>query len=121
MTPPFTLAPRRAPRRSGLAVVLFFAFGFAAPVSAADEERFPEIRLAYRDLALDTPAGLRALVERVDLTAAAHCARYGSLIVPYERRGQTRYCIYAVRAEMLRAMPRPLRTAYDLGRRNLPR
>lgn len=89
----------------------------ALPASAVAQERFPDVRLTYGDLGLDTATGRQALVARVQATATDHCARYGPLIVPHERQGQARYCIHAVRGDILRALPRPVRAAYDLGRR----
>lgn len=88
-----------------------------SPAAASGQERFPDVRLTYGDLALNSATGRQALVERVEATASSHCARYGALILPPERRGQSRYCVYAVRGDILRALPRPVRAAYDLGRR----
>jgi UrcA family protein len=107
---------RRGAGAAALAGALLSA-GLALPASAAVQDRLPEIRLGYSDLGLDSAAGRQALVERVQTVARDHCARYGVLIVPYERRLQPRYCVTAVRGEILRAMPRQVRTAYDEGRR----
>jgi UrcA family protein len=107
-------------RRRGLAAAVIAATllsgGLALPASAA-QDRLPDVRLTYADLGLDSAAGRHALVERVQAVAADHCSRFGALIVPYGRRQQPRYCLIAVRGEILRAMPREVRAAYDLGRR----
>jgi UrcA family protein len=105
-------------RRAAVATLLgALALGSALPASAGVQERFPEVRLVYGDLRLDTATGRQALVARVQATATDHCARYGTLIMPHERQRQPRYCIHAVRGDILRALPRPVREAYDLGRK----
>lgn len=106
---------RRAAVGIGLACLLT-ALGSGAQAQATED--YPDIRLTYADIPLDTLAGRRAFVDRVDSTATAHCARYGPRIVPYHLRLQPRFCIGAVRAEILGALPRPLRVAYDDGRRD---
>lgn len=99
-----------------IAAAALFSIG-AAPLAMADgQDPLPQIRLTYSDLSLERPADRQALVERVQSVATDHCARFGRLIVPYERRLQPRYCVVAVRGEILRAMPRDVRAAYDLGR-----
>lgn len=112
--------PTNSPRRVLHATILVCSLGLggatALPSLAQEATVFPQIRMTYRDLALDTVSGQRELVERVQTTSEIHCAKYGSLIVPYERRFQPRFCINAVRGEILSAMPRPIRSAYDLGR-----
>jgi UrcA family protein len=112
---------RPAHRTVLLAVLLGLGAGAALPAAAQDPDRFPQIRMTYRDLALDSAAGRQALVERIQTTATAHCAQYGPLIMPYERRLQPRYCISAVRGELLGALPGPVRAAYDRGRRDFVR
>lgn len=101
--------------RLGLALVV--ASMLSASAEAQTTERYPDIHLTYRDLLLQTPDGRLVLVGRVEETAATHCARYGNLIVPYERRFQPRFCANAVRGEILGALPRQIRAAYDEGRR----
>jgi UrcA family protein len=112
--------PTNPLRRVLHAAILVSSLGLAGttalPSLAQEAAVFPQIRMTYRDLALDTVSGQRALVERVQTTSEIHCAKYGALIVPYERRFQPRFCINAVRSEILSAMPRPIRSAYDLGR-----
>jgi|GEM_PF-1290206 len=93
---------------------------FGADARAQASERYPEIRLSYADLALDTPVGRRAFVDRVDSMATIHCERYGAQITPYNRRAQPGFCVHAVRGEILRALPGSLRAAYDQGRINRP-
>lgn len=111
------LNKRHALRVALLAGSLLLGCGSVLPALAHAQDIFPEVRMSYGDLPLDTAAGRRTLVERVDATAAAHCTRYGALIVPRDRQGQRHYCAYAVRGDILRALPRPVRAAYDRGRR----
>lgn len=103
--------------RAAMAMLLAGLALAALPASASAQERFPDVRLTYGDLGLNTATGRQALVARVEATATDHCSRYGALILPRERQGQSRYCIYAVRGDILRALPRPVRAAYNLGRR----
>jgi UrcA family protein len=107
-----------APAVIGFMAATLLGAGAQAQSPNAATQTYPQIRLAYQDLTLSTSAGRQALVDRVETTATTHCARYGDLIVPYERRGQLRFCRLAVRGEILRAMPPQLRAAYDIGRRD---
>lgn len=88
-------------------------------VRAQTTEYYPEIHLTYRDLPLQTRDGRRLLVDRIEDTAATHCARYANLIVPHHRRLQRPFCVNAVRGEILRALPEQTRAAYNEGRREL--
>lgn len=112
---------RHSDRGGKIAVALGLGFVLATAVSgrapAQTEERLPEIRLTYSDLALDTPGGAEALVDRVRTTAERHCAEYGALIVPHSRRNQPRFCEAGVRAQILQALPSALRAVYDDGDR----
>lgn len=113
----WTIWNHRRAAACGLACLLAI---FGADARAQTTERYPEIRLSYADLALDTPVGRRAFVDRVNSTATSHCLRYGAEIVPHDRRAQPSFCINAVRGEILRALPRSLRAAYDRGRITRP-
>lgn len=109
------------PGRAVIGVIGLACMLAATPCGAAQAtEHYPDIRLTYADLALDTPAGRRALVERVENTATRHCVLHGPLILPRHRRAQSGFCAHAVRGDILRALPRPVRAAYDEGRRQGP-
>ena len=113
----WTISNDRRAAACGLACLLAI---FGAEARAEATERYPDIRLSYADLALDTSLGRRAFADRVDSTATIHCERYGAQITPYHRRAQPGFCVHAVRGEILRALPRSLRAAYDQGRINRP-
>jgi hypothetical protein len=82
--------------------------GLALPASAAVQDRLPDVRLGLQPTSASTARlGRQALVERVQAVASGSLrALSASLIVPYGRRLQPRYCVTAVRGEILRAMPR---------------
>ena len=97
---------------------LYLALGACAPTSGARTavEDYPAIHLALGDIRTDQPNAPLRLVERLDQTAADHCARNGPLLTPARHRTQPAYCIDGVRAELARSLPPGLRALYDRGR-----
>lgn len=81
--------------------------------SAAPHE--PQARVAYGDLDLRRADGRAELVRRVDRAAADYCRDHAAAVTPHHRRADPRYCPASLRAQLMWAMPRRVRDAYDQG------
>jgi hypothetical protein len=97
---------------------LYLALGACASTSGSRiaAENYPAIHLDLGDFRTEQPDAPLRLVERLDQTAADHCARNGPLLTPARHRTQPAYCIDGVRAELVRSLPPELRALYDRGR-----
>lgn len=85
------------------------------PARAADPAA-PVACVAVDDLALHRAEDRARLAARVETAAADICLSHGDLLTPAHRRGQRSWCEAEMRAALMRAMPTPVRRAYDLGR-----
>ncbi len=79
-----------------------------------------DMRLAYRDLALDTPTGRAALAARVARSAASFCRTYDP--TDSETRfhvglANARLCPGVASIMLTQRMPARVRRAYQAGRR----
>lgn len=96
--------------------ILFLSLIMAGTCAAREPELVqrpePSARLAYADLALDTPAGRDALRARVETAVRAFCRAHGDTVTPQLIRNETGYCLDTLRQSMADAMPEPVRRAY---------
>lgn len=98
--------------RSILFLSLVLAGACAAREPVPSQRPEPAARLAYADLALDTPAGRDALRARVDASARVFCRAHGDEVTPQLIRNEAGYCLDALRQSMADAMPDFVRRAY---------
>lgn len=84
-----------------------------APLPQAE----PIAAIGYSDLALDTIAGRGALRQRVAAAVRAFCARHSDYVTPVSLRYDPYYCPDMMRSELMAGMPRAVRRAYSLARR----
>jgi len=96
--------------------ILFLSLVLAGTCAAREPEPVqrpePAARLAYADLALDTPAGREVLRARVETAARAFCRAHGNTVTPQLIRNEAGYCLDALRQSLADAMPGPVRRAY---------
>ena len=100
------------------ALALGLCLTLTACTTSSHETDFPDVRLAFADIALEAPDAPARLAQRIEATAADHCRRYGARLTPSHRRGQSHFCRDGVRAELVRALPPAARAVHDEGRRN---
>jgi UrcA family protein len=77
----------------------------------------PVAGIGYSDLALDTSAGRAALRQRVADAVRGYCARHGDQVTPVSLRYDPYYCPDMMRSTLMAKMPRGVRWAYSLARR----
>ncbi|MGK6354816.1 UrcA family protein [Sphingomonas sp. DT-207] len=77
----------------------------------------PSIGIDYSDLALETPAGRAVLRQRVAAAAQSYCTEHGSEMTPAASRYDPYYCPDMMRSAFMAKMPREVRRAYSLARR----
>ncbi|MCX8476035.1 MAG: UrcA family protein [Sphingomonas sp.] len=77
----------------------------------------PVAAIGYGDLALDTSVGRAALRQRVAVAVRGFCARHGDYVTPVSLRYDPNYCPDMMRSELMAEMPRAVRRAYSLARR----
>jgi UrcA family protein len=95
----------------------------ACPATAAlahDDTPAPQARFVWGDLDLRSRAGQDELVVRVARAAADYCRDHAAVVTPHHRRADPQYCPATMRVQMMWAMPRPVRLAYDAGWRRRP-
>lgn len=106
-----------APGIRAVTLAVGLCLGLTACATAAGEPEFPDVRMAYADIALDAPDAPARLARRIEATAADHCRRHAARLTPAHRRGQSDFCRDGVRAELVRALPPMVRAVHDQGRR----
>ena len=77
----------------------------------------PVAGIGYSDLVLDTSAGRAALRQRVAEAVRGYCARHGDQVTPVSLRYDPYYCPDMMRSTLMAEMPRTVRRAYLLARR----
>jgi UrcA family protein len=95
-----------------LSLVLVGACAARGPSPAPVQAREPMARLAYADLALETPDGRATLRDRVDAAARAFCRAHGDTVTPQLIRNEAGYCLDTLRQSLADAMPDAVRRAY---------
>ncbi|AQR61655.1 hypothetical protein BZG35_08325 [Brevundimonas sp. LM2] len=91
----------------------------APPAAPKPDPDLGVIRVSVQDLRLDRPADQDVLVDRIDRSVAAWCAVHGPAVTPHHHRFQRQFCLDGMRAELVRALDRDQRRAYDAGYRRL--
>ena len=89
----------------------------ACPLTAgaAPNDPAPQARFHYGDLNLRDADDQRVLVDRVRQAADAYCRQHAAVVTPSNRLRDPRYCPSVIRAQLMWAMPRRVRDAYDQG------
>jgi len=77
----------------------------------------PTARVAYADLALDSPAGRAELRQRVAQAARAYCREHEAEVTPQVLRNDRQFCLVALRNTIAADMPGAVRRAYARGLR----
>lgn len=95
-----------------LSLVLVAACAARSPEPEVAQRPEPAARLAYADLALETPEGRDTLRARVESAARVFCRAHGDMVTPQLIRNEAGYCLDALRQSMADAMPDPVRRAY---------
>ncbi|NML07532.1 UrcA family protein [Sphingomonas sp. G-3-2-10] len=82
----------------------------AAHAPAISQE--PGARVAWRDLALESPAGRAALRQRVADAALGYCREHEDEVTPDALRNDGFHCLETLRSAILAEMPADIRKAY---------
>lgn len=96
-----------------LALVCGMLLAACSTTAPARVPNAPQARFHYADLNLRDPADGQTLVTRVDEAAAEYCRLYSAIVTPAHRRAEPRYCSATMRIQLMWAMPREVRIAYD--------
>lgn len=75
------------------------------------------VRVAYRDLRLESPEGREALRQRVITAVRRYCTVHGPEMTPHASRADPYYCADMMRSWIIGEMRPKVRRAYFLARR----
>ncbi len=97
--------------------MLLTKFLSLALLGAGIAQAEPSFGIAYSDLALDSRAGRAELRQRVAASVGDFCRHHSDLVTPYAQRHDKLYCPDQMRSALIAEMPREVRQAYLLARR----